>query len=76
MMFFGLLTGKTKFINEPEAVSVSLLTFTAEIASNTKSDFHAGPVSSKCNANDIIFGILFGPNSSLAFYISSSKLYR
>lgn len=74
MISFGSETGKTKFINEPGAVVVSFLTLTAEIASNTKSDFHYPPVSSKCNANDIIFGILFGPNSSLAFYISSYKL--
>jgi len=74
MIFFGSETGKTKFIDEPEAVVVSFLTLTAEIASNTKSYFQNQPVSSKCNPKDIIFGILFGPNSTFAFSISSYKL--
>jgi len=74
MICFGSETGKTKFVNEPDDVVVSFLTLTAEIASNTKSYFHDEPVSSKCNPKDIIFGILFGPNSTFAFYISSYKL--
>ena len=73
MISFGLETGKTKFLNQPGVVIVPLLTFITEIASNTKSDFHYGPVSSKTKANYMVFGILFGPNSSLAFYISSAK---